>query len=345
MHSLALLAAALFLQSNEAELNADIEKMRSDASVPGVAIVVSKSGKIIYGRGFGVEDLATKKPMTPDSIHELASVSKQFTAAAILLLKQDGKLRLSDRLSKYFPSKNKNWDGISLQHLLNHTSGLPDYLETAQPHLEYSIPQLIGMIRQRPLVSAPGTTWAYSNSGYMVLGAIVEMVSKQKLAAFLTRRIFTPLAMKHSFGNDPFSQRISNGYSKKDGKVVVQGTTSRSMSLTGDGEVMSSAADLAKWEASFYGEKILDADSNVAMFQPCEVPMRPGEPNSPRYGMGWIIGEGNGSKFMNHSGGWMGTSTVIHRDLKYKTCFIVLCNADFVQAQTFLPPLVDRFLK
>lgn len=330
---------------NAGSLDARLEAMRAERGTPGISIVVARQGKILYAKGLGVESLKTGKKMTPDSIHELASVSKQFTAAAVLRLAQEGRLSIFDSISKYFPSANKNWDGVTVKNLLQHTGGLPDYLESVNVAKDYTPAQLVATIREKPLKFTPGRQWEYSNSGYMLLGFIVEKVVRTPLANYLDRTIFKALGMRNSLGNDPSSKRIVMGYSKANGKIVEQGKTSRSLSQTGDGEVMASAIDLAKWEASLWNDKILDSEQRQLMFEPCPVPMVADDPNSPRYGMGWVIGKTSaGKKMMNHGGGWMGTATLIHRDLESKTVFIILCNADFEQPSRYLPPLIEKFL-
>lgn len=340
--SLCLLAA---LDSYASDLDDRIEKMRAERGTPGVSIVVARAGKILYAKGFGVENIETGRKMTPDSIHELASVSKNFTAAAILRLAQEGRLSLGDSISKYFPSDTKNWDSITIEHLLRHTSGLPDYLASINITKEYTSDQLVATIRQKPLRFTPGSKWEYSNSGYMLLGFVVEKVAKTSLADYMAKTFFKPLGMRNSFGNDPTSSRAAKGYSKIGNKVVEQGKTSKSLSLTGDGQVMSSAVDLAKWDAALWINKVLDATRRKLLFEPGRVPMAPGNPNSPHYGMGWVIGKSQtGRPIANHGGGWMGTATLIHRDLDSKTVFIVLCNADFEDPSRYLPLLTERFL-
>lgn len=333
------------LEGFASDLDDRIEKMRIERKTPGISIVVAREGRVLYSKGFGVENIKTGKKMTPDSIHELASVSKQFTAAAILKLAQERRLSIDDPISKYFPSEHSNWDAVQIRHLLQHTGGLPDYLASVDVAKEYTPAQLVAAIRKKPLKFSPGSKWEYSNTGYMLLGFVVEKVAKTSLAGYMAKSFFKPLGMRNSFGNDPTNAKASKGFSKVGENVVEQARTSKSLSQTGDGHVMSSALDLAKWEAALWTDKVLDAAWRKLMFEPCPIPMDPGNPNSPHYGMGWVLGKTQaGRQIANHGGGWMGTATLIHRDLDSKTVFIILCNADFENPGRYLPLLTESFL-
>src|SRR5438874_2937942 len=230
---------------------------------PGLAVLVRHKGRVIYQRGFGVRDLQTRAPITAQTDFRLASCTKQFTAMAIMLLVHDGKLRYDTHLTDLFPDFPAYGKAITIRHLLNHSSGLPDYEDLMeQSPSRWSETQQITDAEVLALLKsqthgkfAPGSSWSYSNSGYVVLGLVVAKVSGQSFPDFLQARIFHPLKMSHTlayvrgkneipnraYGHSPASDSMASG------KFIQTDQSSTSATL-GDGGVYSNLEDLARWD-------------------------------------------------------------------------------------------------
>lgn len=242
-----------------------------DGQVPGAAVLVLHDGQPVFRRGYGLAVVEDGTPVTAASNFRLASVSKQFTAAAVLLLVEDGRLGLDQPARQWLPELPPAAAGITLRHLLSHTSGLLDYedlMDPADTRQVHDADVLALLSRQDRLNFAPGTQYRYSNSGYALLALIVGRASGQDFAAFLQQRIFRPLGMTHTVahqdGVDTVAAR-AYGYSRIDGRWqrTDQSTTS---AVLGDGGIYSSLDDLARWDAALYDDRLLSKTSRRAMF-------------------------------------------------------------------------------
>lgn len=297
---------------------------RYDGQVPGASLLVLRDGKPLLRRGYGEADREGKVRATPATNYRLASVSKQFTAASILLLKQDGKLKLSDPVRKWIPELPASDKAITIRHLLTHTSGLIDYedLIPDDRQKQLSDADVLDLIAsQHRLYFAPGSDYRYSNGGYVLLGLIVERVSGEDLAAFMQQRIFQPLGMNHTLmyehRDDQHIAHRAWGYSFLDGqwKRTDQSLTS---ATRGDGGIYSSIEDLARWDAAWYDDRLLDADSRrdaMRVHTPTDDP-------DVGYGYGWRI---TGDSLW-HSGESQGFRNVIVRWPKRHLTVIILTN-------------------
>ncbi len=321
-----------------------VEALLKSRQTVGCAIVYAEKGKVVFAKGYGFANLEHQVKMRPDHLHELASVSKQFTSAAILQLAEVGKLQLDDPIRKFFPEAGDAWGKVRIRHLLNHTGGLPDYLASVDPGDDVTRKQLIDSVKDKPLRFEPGSKFEYSNSGYMVLGQIVEKVSTLDMGAYLKSKIFEPAGMKTAVLNDTstvFPNR-ADGYAVRAGKVMREGYTSPSLSKTGDGQIMCSALDLAAWDAALRGTKVLSAASLSRLST------KPGlNPEAEKakyygYGVGVVV---DGAKTVHqHGGGWMGTNTLFVRYLDDGKCVVILCNSEGAPTQDLLAEVEDRFL-
>jgi len=308
---------------------------------PGAAVLVLKSGKTIFQRGYGVADLKTLRKIGPQTNFRLASVTKQFTAMAVMLLVHDGALRYDTRLSDIFPDFAGYARAIEVRHLLQHTSGLPDY-ESLMPKPEARTPEdqmtqiqdsevLELLKRQKTTKFAPGTRWEYSNSGYVLLGVIVEKISGMPIEEFLRRRIFSPLKMNRTVafrrGINLVPERAF-GHSRQGG-VWRQTDQSPTSATLGDGGVYSSLADLAKWDRALREHTLLIAEEAAAAFTPVHVPG--GEAVAPdgtpaEYGFGWFLNAYRGRARVWHYGETIGFRTTIQRFPDEGLTIIILCN-------------------
>ena len=322
-------AACAHAQSAEQASRIDDLMSRYTGDIPGASLLVVKDGKAIVRRGYGYANLEEHVAAGPETNYRLASVTKQFTAACILLLQQDGKLRLEERVRKWLPELPASDDQITIYHLLTHTSGLIDYEDLIPPNRTTQLDDadVLSMVAsQHRLYFAPGSAYRYSNGGYVLLGLIVQRISGMDLADFMKARIFQPLGMTHTLlyehHRGPQVTNRAYGYSEINGKWTRtdQDTTS---ATRGDGGVYSSIDDLAKWDAALYTDKLLNADSRRAAFTGHTATDDP----TIAYGFGWRI---TGDTVW-HSGESMGFRNVIVRWPKQHLAVIILSNRNRFQ--------------
>lgn len=308
-------------------MNESVDALMHDygGDVPGASVLVIENGRPAVSRSYGYADLEAQAAASPQTNYRLASVSKQFTAASILLLAEDGKLGLDDPLRKWLPSLPASADVVTLKHLLTHTSGLIDYEDlmasdaTEQVH-DADVLHLLET--QGRTYFAPGSGYRYSNSGYALLALIVEKASGQRYATFLHDRIFMPLGMAHTVAYEKGVSTVANrayGYSLIDGKWQRTDQSSTSAVL-GDGGIYSSIDDLAKWDAALYDDRLLNAQSRKL----ASTPWTKTDDPTVEYGYGWrITGDSQW-----HSGESIGFRNVIVRYPQRKLTVVVLTNRD-----------------
>ncbi len=297
---------------------------RYDGRVPGAAVLVLKDGQPVFRRGYGLAVVEDGTPVSPATNFRLASVSKQFTAAAILLLAEDGRLSIDDPLKKWLPGLPAVADAMTLRQLLSHTSGLLDYedlMDPADTRQVHDIDVLHLLQKENRTYFAPGSSYRYSNSGYALLALVVGKASGSDFASFLRQRIFLPLGMTATFAHQDGVDEVPDrayGYSQIDGhwQRTDQSTTS---AVLGDGGIYSSIDDLAKWDAALYDERLLRRASLQQAFSAATATP---EPEVPHYGFGWRI---NGDALW-HSGESIGFRNVIVRYPKQKLTVVVLSN-------------------
>lgn len=293
--------------------------------VPGASVLVLHDGDAVVRRSWGLADLEAGTAASPASNYRLASVSKQFTAAAILLLVQDGKLGLDDRAQHWLPTLPSAASAVTLRHLLTHASGLVDYEELMGEDwqgqiLDAGVLRLLE--REDRVLFEPGSAYRYSNSGYALLSLVVERASGMAYPDFLRERIFAPLGMETTLAfvqDGPAIAHRAFGYSEIDGRwqCTDQSTTS---AVLGDGGIYSSIDDLAKWDAALYDDRLLD-DASRALAFTSHVKVT-GEPYEAGYGFGWRI---TGDTLW-HSGETIGFRNVIVRWPQQRLTVVVLSN-------------------
>lgn len=321
----AILVALLFLSAGCASVTPRVDALMReyDGAVPGASVLVIRDGETVVRRSYGLANVEENVKATPATNYRLASVTKQFTAAAILLLVEDGRLQLDERARTWLPSLPDAAGAVTIRHLLTHTSGLIDY-EDVIP--DGTTTQLRDADVLRLLESehrtyfAPGTSYRYSNSGYALLALIVERASGQTFATFLRDRIFAPLGMRHTVAHEEGVSIVANrafGYSRADGswKRTDQSLTS---AVLGDGGIYSSIDDLAKWDAALYDDRLLRPESLRLAFTSAT----PTDEPDVQYGFGWRI---TGDTLW-HSGETIGFRNVIVRDPKRRLTVVLLTN-------------------
>jgi CubicO group peptidase (beta-lactamase class C family) len=295
---------------------------------PGAAIIVVLKGKILYRGARGLANIELGVPLRPESVFRIGSVTKQFTAAAILLLAEQGKLALSDPITKFLPDYPVQGHLVTIQHLLSHTSGIRNYTELPQwqstTRNDVSVQQLIGAFKGEPFDFAPGDRWKYSNSGYILLGAIIEKVSGQTYADFLRSQIFEPLAMKNS-RYENLAQitpgRVA-GYMSQGGEWRNADYLSMSQPYSA-GAIVSTVDDLARWDAAIENAELL---KKASWQRACSsFALTDGTPT--RYGAGWIIGRVGPVATVEHGGGINGFNAYVLRAPAEQLYVAVLANA------------------
>lgn len=303
----------------------DVLMKKYDGQVPGASVLVVKDGAPVVRRSWGMSDLENHMSAEPETNYRLASVTKQFTAAAILLLREDKKLSLDDRVRTWFPSLPKALDSVTIEHLLTHTSGIIDYEDlmpkgtTTQVH-DADVLRLLESVDSTYF--KPGSKYQYSNSGYSLLALIVQRASGKSFATFLHDRIFAPLGMNNTVAYENGISTVANrafGYTMKDGAWTRkdQSTTS---AVLGDGGIYSSIDDMAKWDAALYDSRLLSDESRGLAFTPHTATDKP----DVKYGFGWrITGES-----LWHSGETSGFRNVIIRYPSKRLTVVMLTNRD-----------------
>jgi len=328
---------------------------------PGAAVLVVKDGRSVFERGYGVRDLHSPHAIDARTNFRLASLTKQFTAMAVMLLIKHGKLHYHDRLTDLFPDFAEYGKSISVRNLLNHTSGLEDYedLLTAQypntpaekiPQItDAGVTELLKKCNGTKFV--PGSKWQYSNSGYVVLAIIVERVSGQPFGAFLHDRIFVPLNMQNTIAYEKGKNKVENrayGYSQKEkGAGWTETDQSPTSATLGDGGVYSSMDDLAKWDRAI-GRHTLLSEREM---EPALTPVRvsegavTGPDGTPAdYGFGWFLDSYNGHVRMWHYGETIGFRNTIQRFVNDRLTIVVLCNRADLNPTALALQVADLFL-
>ena len=206
---------------------------------PGVAVAVVKDGRVVLAKGYGLANVELQVPVKTETVFQIASVTKQFTAAAIMMLVESGKLTLDDKVGKYITNAPASWSGITIRHLLTHTSGLTDYPDGFDYRHDYTEDELIKAIESVPLAFQPGEKWEYSNAGYVTLGVVVRKVTGKFWGDFLQENIFKPLGMTTArvISEASIIPNRSSGYFIYDGRLINQQWVSPTLNRTADGSL------------------------------------------------------------------------------------------------------------
>ena len=357
--------------SREAETGAILDQLvRADE--PGLAVLVRQDGKTVFERGYGIRDLRSRAGIDPDTNFRLASVTKQLTAMAVMLLVRDGKLRYGDALTDIFPAFPAYGRGITIRHLLTHTSGLPDYEDLMAAAEKDRAPiwtadrqihddEVLALLRgEKKGRFAPGSSWAYSNSGYVVLGLVVARASGKPFAEFLRQWIFKPLAMSHTVVYEKGRSEVERrafGHAK-DGAGFRETDQSPTSATLGDGGVYSNLEDLAKWDEALRVSQLVSPGA----MKPALTPVRLDDGSEPRwpsdaggdnldpggpvsYGFGWFLDPWKGRPRMWHQGSTVGFRTAIERFPDDGLTVVVLCNREDLEPRALALEVAGKYLR
>ena len=285
------------------------------------SIVIARKGKPIVSKGYGLANIELNVPNTPDTIFRLASITKQFTGMAILILREKGKLSVGDSVCKFVSDCPAAWKPITVKHLLTHTSGIPSY--TGFPDFAKLASQpvtneeMIARFRDKPLEFTPGEKFAYNNSAYFLLGEIIEKTSGKSYVEFLQENIFVPLGMNKT-GYDSSVRIIKNrasGYAIQNGEIINAAFLDMSIPYAA-GALYSTTGDMLLWDQALYKEKLVSKKSLKEMFTPFK--------NG--YGYGWGMSKRHNRRSISHSGGIFGFATDIIRFPDDSATVVVLSN-------------------
>jgi len=338
-----LVAAPLRAEDAADRADAVVRGAMSAHRIPGVCLGVVRDGHLVKATGYGYANVELRVPMSTVSVFQSGSVAKQFTATAIMMLVEEGRLELDTPLSKYFPQASSTPAGrLTVRQLLTHTSGLPDIFGATDQtsytkgildfRRDYTEDELLAKYLALPLDFEPGSRWSYSNTGYEILGFLIHRVSGEFYGDFLKRRIFAPLSMSTAriiSEQDIVPNRVS-GYRIVDGKLENQEWIAPSLNTTADGGLYLTVLDLAKWDAALYTRKLLPRAALELMWTPVRLSTGATYP----YGFGWEIGAVNGHPLLYHTGSNQGFWISISRYVADHLSVIVLTNLDEAHSST-----------
>ena len=315
-----LLVGVCLAQDNSARMEQVVQSYVANKQFMG-SVLVAQDGKVVFSKGYGFANLEWDVSNSPTAKFRLGSVTKQFTAACILLLEERGKLKIDDAVKKYMPDAPAAWDKVTIFNLLTHTSGIPSFTgfpDYASTEAIATTPEkLVARFRDKPLEFQPGEKWNYSNSGYVLLGYLIEKISGQSYSQFVQDNIFTPLGMKDS-GYDSNSAIIAHraaGYAPSDKGLINAGYIDMSIPLSA-GALYSTTEDLLRWEQGLFGGKLL----SVASLQKMTTPFK----ND--YAFALAVRDANGHKVIEHGGGIEGFNTQLSYYPDDKLTIVVLAN-------------------
>jgi D-alanyl-D-alanine carboxypeptidase len=332
---LALMLIPFIVFPQEDSIDIFVRRNLESLHIPAASLVVAKNGKIIRSGSYGLSNIELSVPASAKTVYEIGSITKQFTSISIMMLVEEGKLRLEDPVSRFFPAGPPAWKKITIRHLLTHTSGIqnhvavPGYLGVFKTNLfGQQFPgqnDILKLFFKLPQEFAPGQTWAYDNTGYYLLGLIIEQISKQSYWTFLRQRIFLPLGMHHTRNTDT-RELVPNraaGYAWLDSTYKNQSALWPFVGFSA-GSLLSTAEDLALWDAALYTNKLVKRATLEQMWSPAKSNHDGLLPFN--YGFGWFTDDYHGHRIVQHSGGTPGFSAVLYRFPDDSLTVIMLTN-------------------
>jgi len=324
-----LLIAAITAFAQNTDRSAVSEYVKSEMQrqhIPGLSLLVISKGQIVMAEGFGLANVELQVPVKPETVFQSGSVGKQFTATAVMMLVEQGKIALDDPLTKFFPDAPATWKEVTVRELLSHTAGFGDYPKNFDFRKDWTEDEELKLIESIPLSYSPGTSWSYSNFGYVTLGILIHRVTGEFYGDFLQEHIFKPLGMSSTriISEADIVPNRAAGYRLVKGELKNQEWVAPVVNTTADGSLYFSILDLAKWDAALYTDKLLKRSSLDLMWT--RVKLKNGESNKGNYGFGWFIEERKGHRCIHHDGSWQGFETAIDRYVDDQLTVVALCN-------------------
>jgi CubicO group peptidase (beta-lactamase class C family) len=305
-----------------------VEAARQRQRIPGLAVLVIHHGQTVKAQGYGLANIEHQVPVTPETVFQSGSMGKQFTATAVMMLIEEGKIKLDESIRVYLKDAPESWEPITIRHLLSHESGLGDHPLGFNMRRDYTEEQLLEIIFKSKLKFAPGQDWSYSNLGYMVLGAVIRQASGQFYGDFLRDRVFKPSGMTSTriISEADIVPHRAAGYRLVKDELKNQEWVSPSLNTTADGSLYLTILDLARWDAALRGETLLKQATLKQMWT--VAPVNDGRPNRGHYGFGWMCRDIDGHRAVEHGGAWQGFFTHIARYLDDELTVAVLTNLE-----------------
>jgi D-alanyl-D-alanine carboxypeptidase len=316
-----LLVAAVAAQADKVDDYVKAEMQRQH--IPGTSIAVIKDGKVIKAEGYGLANVELNVPARPETVYKIGSVSKQLIAAGIMLMVEEGRLSLDDKISKFLEGTPDTWKEITVRHLLTHTSGIIREAPGFDPLKIQNDADVIKTAYPLPLRFAPGEKWEYCNVGYFSLAEIIRKVSGKPWGDYLSERLFTPLEMNatRTTTMTEIIQNRANGYVWRSNKFF---NADDFLALRPSGAFLSSVVDLAKWDAALYTDKVLNQSTLSQVWMPVKLNSGATHP----YGFGWELSSVGGHKLVHHGGSLPGFRAQFARFVDDKLSVVVLTNGD-----------------
>ncbi|HSI89400.1 MAG TPA: serine hydrolase domain-containing protein [Pyrinomonadaceae bacterium] len=288
----------------EAKVDEYIKDHMAAEKIPGISVAVMREGKIILAKGYGLANVEHNVPVKPETVFQSGSVGKAFTVFAIMMLVDEGKLKLEDKINRYLTDAPPEWDGITVSDLLEHTSGMGGYPDDFDYREDLSEDEMYKFVRATPLAFRLGEKRGYSNLGFVTLGLLIHKVTGKFYGDFLKERVFTPLGMTTAriISEADIIPNRAAGYRIVDGELKNQEWVAPTLNTTADGALYLSVLDMANFEAALHQRKLLSPSSYDAMWKKVVTNDGVAQP----WGFSWHIKDVNGKKIIGHSGGWQG---------------------------------------
>ena len=336
------LASSVGAQSDKIDeyVRAEMKKQR----ITGVSVAVVQDGKVVKTQGYGIANVELNVPAKPETVYKIGSVSKQFIATGAMLLIEDGKLALTDHISKYLEGTPDTWKEITIRHVLTHTSGLVREAPGFNPLKVQADADLIRTAFTVPLNFAPGAKWEYCNLGYFILAEIITRVSGKPWGEFLEERVFKPAEM-NATRTTTVSDIVPNRATGYFFKANLLQNAPEYLALRPSGAFLSTVLDLAKWDALLYTDRILKRSTREEMWKPAaDTGAKTDEGTSVQYGFGWFIGSSRGHRLVYHGGSLPGFRAHLLRYVDDKLTIVVLTNGDEARPEVIARGVAVFFL-
>ena len=323
-------------------VNAEMQKQK----IPGVSLAVVTEGKPLIVKGYGFANVEHQVPVKPETVFQSGSVGKQFTATAVMMLVEEGKIKLDEKIGTYLGEIPETWSNITVRHLLSHTGGMTDYPREFDFRRDYTEDEILKKAKEAPVAFKPGEKWQYSNLGYVTLGILIGKVTGKFYGEFLQERIFKPLGMTTAriINEADIIPNRASGYRLVQGQVKNQNWVSPTINTTADGSLYLTVLDMIKWNEALATGKLLRKASFDEMWTP--VKLNDGTTHS--YGFGWAVREINAKRVIEHGGAWQGFKAHISRYPDNNLTVIVFANltqANQAKIANGIAEIIDPALK
>ena len=308
----------------EARIDRFVEAQLKRQQIPGLALAVIRHGRIVVAKGYGLANVEHRVAVRPETVFQSGSMAKQFAAAAVAMLADEGRLSLDAPLASFFNDSPDSWKRITVRHLLTHTSGMTDYPDGYDLRRDYSEDELLAMVKAAPLAFEPGERWGYSNLGYVTLGILIRKLTGKFYGDFLRERFFAPLGMGTArvISESAIVPDRAAGYRLFRGTLENQEWVSPSVNTTADGSLYLTVLDMAQWDAALDGESLLKR----AVLEQAWAPVTLNSGRTHPYGFGWHTGRLGGHRVVFHGGAWQGFQSFVIRFLDARLSLVFFAN-------------------